>query len=152
MPTSIKTRSLTPFLVACFCVVGCGDPELHPVTGKVTLDGKAYPRLLVYMRPIKGEVDKFRLGVGETDQTGSLTLRSTAGDGLAEGKYRVSFSCMVAKGGGVDELNPNEKYDDNPKLITEELVPLPYASDADSPVEFEISPGTNEFVYDIPVE
>ncbi len=152
MPYPITRAWNVATMVTVFCCVGCGDPELYPVTGKVTLDGKAYPRLLVYMRPVEGQADKFRLGVGETDQTGSLTLRSTAGDGLAEGKYRVSFSCMVAKGGGVDELDPNKKYDDNPKLITEELVPMPYASDAESPVEFEIAPGTNEFVYDIPAE
>ncbi len=118
----------------------------------MTLGGKAYPRLLVYMRPVKGKVDKFRMGVGETDQAGNLTLRSTAGDGLAEGNYRVSFSCMVAKGGGVKELAPDQKYDDNPRLITEEMVPMPYASDSESPVEFQIMRGRNEFVYDIPAE
>ena len=141
---------LVAALVAC--CTGCGDPELHQVTGKVTLGGKPYERLLVYMRPIEGKVDRFRMGVGETDAEGVLTLRSSAGDGLAEGKYRVSFSCMVQKGLGSEQaLDPNEKHDDNPKLITEDIVPAPYSSDSDSPVEFEVEPSaSNEFIYDIP--
>ncbi|MCD0460826.1 hypothetical protein [Roseiconus lacunae] len=146
---------LTFLFSSCFvlCLIGCGDPQLHQVTGKVTLGGKPYQRLLVYMRPIDEQVDKFRMGVGETDAKGVLTLRSSAGDGLASGKYRVSFSCMVPKGNDEMGLNPNEKHDDNPKLITEELVPLPYASDIDSPVEFEIGGSDpNEFVFDIPSE
>lgn len=146
------------FLTAIFVVlflVGCGDPKLHQVTGKVTLDGKPYERLLVYMRPTEGPVDKFRMGVGETDAAGVLTLRSSAGDGLAEGTYRVSFSCMVPKSSGktVEVLDPSEKHDDDRKLITVELVPMPYASDADSPVVVEIGDEqSNEFIYDIPAK
>ena len=146
------------FLTAIFAIlflVGCGDPKLHQVTGKVTLDGKPYERLLVYMRPTEGPVDQFRMGVGETDADGVLTLRSTAGDGLAEGTYRVSFSCMVPKSGGktVEVLDPSEKHDDDRKLITVELVPMPYASDAESPVVVEIGDDqSNELIYDIPAK
>ncbi|WP_182867079.1 hypothetical protein [Stieleria mannarensis] len=136
------------------CSIGCGDPELHQVTGKVTLGGESHDRLLVYMRPLDEPVDKFRMGVGETDADGVLTLRSSAGDGLAAGNYRVSFSCMVQKGVGSHEtLDPNEKHDDNPKLITEEIVPEPYSSDSESPVEFAVGDGdANEFVFDIPAK
>ncbi|QDV45374.1 hypothetical protein Enr13x_52510 [Stieleria neptunia] len=148
-----KTLLLIGLLTAA-CSTGCGDPQLHQVTGKVTLGGVPHERLLVYMRPIDEKVDKFRMGVGETDAAGVLTLRSSAGDGLAAGHYRVSFSCMVPKGVGNQEaLDPNEKHDDNPKLITEEIVPDPYSSDAESPVEFEIGRSdVNEFVFDIPAK
>ena len=138
--------------------VGCyGDPPLHQVTGKVTLDGKSYSRLLVYMRPMEGEVNQFNLGVGETDAAGVLSLRSTAGDGLAAGKYLVSFSCMQPKGAKPDtEIGVDEKPDDDRSVQMVELVPEPYdnESNADSsPLEFEIKPGEpNRFEFDIPAK
>ncbi len=138
--------------------VGCQrDPELHTLSGKVTLGGKSYSRLLVYFRPLEGKVNQFNLGVGETDVTGKLTLRSTAGMGLAEGKYRVSFSCMQPKGGSQGSTaSTDEKPDDDRSVTMVEWVPEPYDNEnnADSsPLEFEIKPGIeNIFEFDIPVK
>ncbi len=130
-------------------VAGCGDPPLNPIDGKVTLDGKPYERLLVYFRPIGRKVDSFRMGVGETDRDGNLGLRSSAGDGLAAGKYRVSFNCYVSKNGKAVGLS-SEKADDDRTLVTEDIVPEPYNDPESSPVEFTIQSGTNTFEYDIP--
>ena len=71
--------------------IGCGEPELHSVSGKVTLNGRSYNRLLVYFRPIDTPTKPYNMGVGETDAEGNLALRSTAGMGLARGKYKVFF-------------------------------------------------------------
>ncbi|WP_235952217.1 hypothetical protein [Crateriforma spongiae] len=145
-------RKTAAVFFACLfsLITGCSfEPELYPVTGKVTLDGKAYNRLLVYMRPMDETPDKYSLGVGETDVSGKLSLRSTAGNGLKAGTYRVSFSCMVAKGGEV--LDGNEKHDDDRTLVTEDIVPEPFCSDTDSTATFEVKPvSTNEFIFDIP--
>lgn len=138
-------------LLLLLVVVGCGgEPPLYPITGRVTLNGKSYERLIVYLRPIDQKIDKFNLGVGETDAAGTLGLRSTAGAGIAAGKYRVSFSCMAKKNGQVvDALS--DKVDDNRTLETVELVPAPYCEDDNSPVEFEVkSQGENRFEFDIP--
>jgi len=137
---------------------GCqGDPELHPVTGKVTLGGRSFNRLLVYMYPLEGQVTPFNLGVGETDVTGKLSLRSTAGMGLAPGKYRVSFSCIQPENaGGQEAVDPNEKPDDeNRQLKLIDLVPDPYDNQANartSPEIFEIKSGENVFEFDIPTK
>ncbi len=145
------------FIGRCLCIlllvlsVGCqNDPPLFPVSGRVTLGGKSYERLIVYFRPIGREVNKFNLGVGETDANGILRLRSTAGAGLAAGKYRVSFSCMAVKGGQVvDALS--EKVDDNRTLEIKELVPSPYCEDDNSPQMFEVTAGgENRYDFDIP--
>lgn len=138
------------FLILTSLALGCGDPPLHPVTGKVTLDGKAYERLIVYFRPMDGKPSEFNIGVGETDHTGKLTLRSTAGGGLQKGMYRVSFTCVVPanKSGAATGLS-DEKSDDDRRLVTKELVPDEYASQ-ESPVEFEVQSGDNVFEYDIP--
>jgi hypothetical protein len=140
--------------LASISAIGCGDPALHPVSGKVTLGGKSYNRLIVYMRPIEGEVTPFNLGVGETDASGKLSLRSSAGGGLAEGKYRVSFTCVQEVGNPDSAVGTSdEKNDDDRSLVTEELVPEPYSSDDNSPVEFDVTASeANEFIYDIPGE
>lgn len=135
--------------VVTLATAGCGEPPLQPVGGKVTLAGKPYNRLLVYFRPINGKIQPYNMGVGETDAEGKLSLRSTAGMGLARGKYRVFFSCMTTRGvvGGV---GMDEKADDDRRVQVVEIVPDEYTSESTSPVEFEITTGDNEFIFDIP--
>lgn len=137
--------------VALLFTAGCNsEPPLHEVTGKVTLDGKPYSRLLVYFDPVDGKVTKFNKGVGETDASGVLTLRSTAGGGLQAGEYIVSFNCYVEKGGGAIGLS-DDKNDDNRQLVTEDLVPEEYASPDTSKITFEVTRGgDNNFEFDIP--
>jgi hypothetical protein len=139
-------------VVGCAVLVGCGDPQLYPVTGEVTLGGKPHDRLLVYFHPIDREPSTFTVGVGETSKDGVLALRSTAGDGLAAGKYRVSFACYVIQGSSNQTIGlDGDKPDDDRKLVTQDIVPPPYGSAEDSPVEFEVrSSGENSFSFDIP--
>lgn len=142
---------LATFLCTALCAFsGCGDPVIHPIRGKVTLDGKAYERLIVYFHPMEGKVNQFNLGVGETDKDGVLSLRSTSGDGLQRGKYRVSFRCVVPVNKKIDPNVGDGKMDDDRRLITKELVPEKYTSETESPVEFEIKAGENVFEFDIP--
>ena len=132
---------------------GCGDPELHTISGKVTLGGEAHERLLVYFRPIEGEVNKFNLGVGETDAEGNLSMRSTAGDGLAEGVYRVCFSCLKMQSASGEAIGlTGDKHDDDQTMVAIELVPEVYADQVNCPVEFTIEAGQNVFEFDIPLQ
>lgn len=151
-----RSMLFTIMVVASLLVAGCGgEPPLHSLTGKVTLGGKSYSRLLVYFRPLEGKITPLNLGVGETDQAGVLSLRSTAGMGLIAGKYRVSFSCMQPKGRAI-VASSDEKPDDDRTVQMIEMVPEPYDNEnnADSsPLEFEIKAGAeNHFEFDIPVK
>lgn len=141
---------LSYLVCLCCLVAGCSsEPPIYPLSGKVTLGGKPYERLLVYFRPIDAEVTPFNLGVGETDGSGLLKLNSTAGNGLAAGRYRVSFSCISSSGGNVGLAT--EKNDDDRRAVTKERVPAPYNDGENSPVEFEIeSVENNSFEFDIP--
>lgn len=146
----MRTRLSIP--VVCLVLAGCGGPPpLHPVGGKITLGGKSYPRLIVYFRPAEGQVTEFNMGIGETDKAGALTLRTSAGPGLEAGEYKVSFSCMVAKGGKT--VGAGEKPDDFGAVQMTELVPPPYddrtSADA-TPTRFTVKPGQNTFEFDIP--
>lgn len=142
--------------LAVLATVGCGDPPLYPVTGKITLNGKSYDRLLVYMDPVEDEVTAFNKGVGETDVTGKLVMNSTAStaeqQGLAAGKYRVHFNCWMQKGQAIG-LSDEKPDDSNKTLETEDIVPSPYNDPLDSPVIFEVKRGQeNVFEFDIPGE
>lgn len=142
-------------LVACLIAsVGCGgEPTLYPVTGKITLGGKPYDRLIVYFRPINRKVDKYNLGVGETDAQGQLGMRSSAGSGIPVGHYRVAFTCLVQKSNRQPTPNLDQKADDNSTFETLELVPDPFNDGENSPIEFEVTAGgSNVFDYDIPAK
>ena len=134
--------------------VGCGDPPLHEVSGKVTLGGEPYERLLVYMNPMDGEINQFNKGVGETDAEGNLTLAAGAskpGDiGLAAGKYRVYFQCFVKKGNPIG-LSDDKDEAGFERLEVKDIVAPPYNSPSESPVTFVVSSGENVFDFDIPV-
>ena len=153
-------------LLLCSLLVGCGDPPLYPVTGKVTLGGKPYERLLVYFHPANGKVTAFTMGVGETSRDGTLSMRSTGGNGLAKGQYRVSFTCFVTPGSGNREsrssaanrenesnLATKNETTDRRKVDIKDIVPAPYNSSEQSPVVIEVSSsGSNVLEFDIPAK
>ena len=134
--------------------LGCsGDPPLQPVSGKVTIDGQSYERLIIYMDPVDGPVTAFNKGVGETDVKGDYTMNSTASTaeemGLAAGEYRVYFNCWMRKGQATGLAN--EKPDENSRTLeTEDIVPPPYNSPQDTPLRFTVEGGQeNKFDFDI---
>lgn len=132
--------------------IGCGkkDPPLHPVSGKITLGGKTYPRILCYFRPVSEIGDNFNLGVGECDKDGKLFVRCGAGEGIKAGEYKVTFSCIVTQGG---KSAAGDKPDDDRNARVVELVKPPHdtASEADTPVRFTVTAGgENFFQFDIP--
>jgi hypothetical protein len=47
-------------------------------------------------------------------------------------------------------VDPSKKLDTDRNIEYDELVPDPYASPEESPVIFEIKPGSNSFEFDIP--
>ncbi len=145
------------YLVGLILVVasGCSDPSTYDVTGKVTLGGKSYNRLIVYMRPVSGTPTIFTTGVGSTDADGNLSFGSNVG-GLAKGTYRVTFSLRVTPKN--KSLKKDEKGDEarsGPEYQVE-AVRSPYddvTSAETSPVEFTVSSsGDNVFEFDIPTK
>ncbi len=138
--------------VGAMLLVGCGqDTTLHAISGQVTLAGVPRERLLVYFRPIGKLVNEYNLGVGETDKTGRLTLRSTAGDGLVKGKYRVTFSYGLTKINGREIALPTDRKEESTTVVSVEQVPEKFTDSDQSPVEFEVVAGSeNRLEFDIP--
>jgi hypothetical protein len=83
-------------LVACSLVcilsVGCSGsgPDLGTVKGKVTLDGKALPNLLITFVPEGGG----RASTGTTDAEGNYALIFADQDGALIGKHRVTVKSL----------------------------------------------------------
>ena len=151
-------RSVLLASIGCMLLLPClgcnSEPAIYPITGKITIGGESHERLIVYMRPIDQVVNQFNMGVGETDSDGNMKFGSAAGDGLAAGKYRVSFSFMQMPSG--DTINAlNEKVGEDGGEQPMEMVPSPYdyKTNADtSPLEFEVEAraDTNQLIFDIP--
>lgn len=151
----IKQSFKLVFFLVLTGVIGCGDPTLHPITGRVTLDGKSYNRLMVYMDPESGEIDRFNRGVGETDAEGNLKLAAggskVENQGLVTGKYKVYFKCWVKKDGktGLEDGKGEAAVGRWEEPVN--IVPAPYDSLDGTPVTFEVKAGQdNVFVFDIP--
>jgi hypothetical protein len=135
-------------------LTGCGGkPTLYPISGKVTLKGKPYERLIIYFRPASGEVTMYNMAVAETTATGEFkSILVAGGEGLQEGEYKVTFSLIQTSSGKA--IAATDKPDDaGASVVTKELIPKPYDSTSeDTPVKFTVKKGSdNVFTFDIPV-
>ena len=87
-------------LVLGFAVVlaiGCGSKKFVPVSGKVTLNGKALAHATVMFQPVgkPGAIEAGEGSAGKTDEKGEFTLRSSTGqNGAMVGIHRVSISAL----------------------------------------------------------
>lgn len=95
-------------LAGILLVAGCGggtNKELIPVTGKVTLDGKAAPHSLVTFSPV-GDT-KGNGGSGKADAEGRYEAMTPQGHkGLHPGKYKVVISRRLHPDGS--PMRPDE--------------------------------------------
>lgn len=147
----------TAFGVVALLAVGCGNsaPPVYPLSGKVTLGGKAYPRMICYFRPANGPADYWTIAVADTDAEGKIPrVRTNAGEGLPAGEYKVTFSCMVVKSTGA-AIKEGEKPSEL-GVKTVELVPDEYlegVANETTPARVTVNrQGSNEFTIDIPVK
>jgi hypothetical protein len=90
--------------------VGCGQ-KLVPVSGHVTLDGKALPNATLLFSP---DSDKLATGpgsVGKTDNEGSFSLQLMSGNdkGAVPGSYKVTISAYDDDGGPNDSSKPKSR-------------------------------------------
>ncbi len=84
--------------VLVLLVTGCGPsrPETVPVSGMVTVDGKAPPGpgLIYFITREAAEGFDRRPATAEFDATGHYTAKTfVPGDGLMPGRYGVSVEC-----------------------------------------------------------
>src|SRR5262245_26228369 len=91
--------------VGCLALAGCGadGPPLHPVTGKVLVDGKPAEHATVTFHPAGGGADapKPRATV-KADGSFALTTHTT-GDGAPAGEYAVTVEWWLTPAKNPDQ-------------------------------------------------
>jgi hypothetical protein len=130
----------TRLLLGCLLAVGlgCGSPKFVPVSGKVTLNGKALPGATVSFEPLGADDSPSSQpgSVGKTNADGAFTLKAVSGEGGAvPGKHRVRIVVASADGdtdqrparGGAAKTLPRRYNADSQLTFT---VPAKGASDA----------------------
>jgi hypothetical protein len=128
-------------LLGCFLAagLGCGSGKFVPVSGKVTLNGKALPGAIVSFEPLGSDgAPSGELGsTGKTEADGTFRLQSTDGSsGAVPGKHRVRIS--LADDGGDERPTRHRaptiprRYNASSDLTT--VVPASGTSDAVFPL------------------
>src|SRR4051812_13569962 len=97
----------TRFLLGCLLAfgLGCGSGKFVPVSGKVTLNGKALSGATVSFEPLgPDDAPSPQPGsVGKTDADGVFKLKGIGGEtGAVPGKHRVRI-VVAADGGDGDQ-------------------------------------------------
>jgi hypothetical protein len=86
-------------LLTCLGLSGCnkGPAGLVPVSGKLTLDGKAWPRFgQINFSPVKpAEGHPVLPAMARVNDDGSFTILTPDAPGLLPGEYNIAVRCML---------------------------------------------------------
>lgn len=120
-----------------FSLAGCGGSPYVPVTGNVTLDGKAVEGAAVLFIPV---AEHHLPATGKTDANGKFTLKTNSADGAMPGDYIVTVTAVKISGvtteaGGVSGVVSAEGFRE------EWLVPQIYSSPKTSGLSHPVSKG-----------
>ena len=126
--------------LSCLTLValsGCGKsgPEMVPASGKITLNGGAWPAPgIIYCNPVEAPPGfPKRPCSGFFDTNGNLTFKTVEeGDGLIPGTYTVSVECWI-----VPQLDPAGRP-------AKSAVPLKYQSGMTSGFDLKVEPGQSK--------
>lgn len=133
---------------ALLWAIGCGDapsdaPKLVPVSGTVTLDGKALSRARVVFIPT-GDTKGFG-SEGVTDEEGKYTLKGNRGGaGAVPGTYKVVISKRIMPDGS--EVPADDKTPPIDSPAKEKLLPQ-YSTPTTSTLTAKVpeAGGTSDF-------
>jgi hypothetical protein len=127
-------------------VLGCGGDsgppkvDVHPVTGKVTVDGKALTGCTIVFSTENPEVGAESGYSGELGADGSYTLTGNDGAaGAAPGKYKVTFTLPLEAAKAAMTAGDGEPGSE----VAASPFPKEYASAETSPKEVEVTAGDN---------
>jgi hypothetical protein len=133
----MKRIALVVVALPALLAVGCGGgPNLAPVSGVVTVDGKPYPNAVVSFQPLAqpGSTDTGMGSSAVTDENGRYTLTTIDGkNGATVGKHKVRIQTKRENTNAV--VDPSKGSDDKPddggrpRKTQSEPIPLEWFSD-----------------------
>ncbi len=127
-------------LVGVLGCLGCGSGRVpvHPVRGKVLVDGQPATRALVTFHPVSDKRPEAVHPVGHVDEQGQFTLSSfQQGDGAPEGEYQVTVVWYLATP-NPDRARGGDEY------LSVNYLPGEYGRLETSPLKAQITRGRNE--------
>ena len=129
-------------LAALVLVAGCRrQMAVHPVGGRVTLDGKPLLDASISFRPERGPE-----AVATLDADGRYRLSTrAAGDGAVAGAHAVTLA-LVTEGLALDPGKPPRLEKPSPGAVP---VPERYLRAETSGLRATVVPGTNTFDFDL---
>jgi hypothetical protein len=138
-------------LPALLALCGCGSTyKLAPVSGKVTMDGKPLPKVVVTFAPMgtKENMDVGPTASAVTDAGGQYALKLDAGKpGAVVGKCRVYINTTLeerSKGGGGDEPDAPGPF----RRMAREKIPAKYSRQTE--LVFDVpAGGTDQANFDL---
>jgi hypothetical protein len=123
-------------LTLAIASIGCkkGGPELAPVSGKVTYQGKPLPFGSVIFQPESG-----RTSTGDIQPDGTFRMAIAGrGDGAAVGKNNVRIACFTNQ-------DPSKKGPGGAAIaLGKPLIPQKYLSCETSGIEVDVRSGSND--------
>ena len=126
-----------PAVLLLITAVGCGPPQMGPVSGQVTFHGKPVPMAVVSFQPTNRP-----MGVGVTDNDGRYRLSSKSRfDGAYGGRHVVTIRPWQL-GVGQEPLDP--AYTPPPENRTD--IPEKYRISYTSPLSAEVVAGRDNTV------
>ncbi|MDB5336919.1 MAG: hypothetical protein JWN70_2538 [Planctomycetaceae bacterium] len=136
-------------ILAAICLTGCGGgddvkplPNLVPVSGTVTYDGKPLPQGTIQLEPVDPAA-KIQSASGDI-KNGSFTLATTASaKGAMIGKYKVRITSV--EGNAVVAMPEPGKPAAKPKS----LIPEKYGDLKQSGLEADITKGMAALKFDL---
>jgi hypothetical protein len=151
---SARLSLVLPLLLSILAVGCSGGPKLVPVTGKVTMNGKAIKNVKVAFHP---DPDKGNTGpgsAGTTDDDGNFTLKCTQGDkpGAISGHHRVILTDLDTFGNvfvGRGNYRSEDGKGGTKEVPTKPRFPAVYADLAQTPLKQEVKDAMGPVTIDI---
>jgi hypothetical protein len=136
----MKFKILTVLLLLFPLMIGCSETGLsglHPVKGKVTLQGQPIGDVSISLKPI-GNDPTIRSASGTSKENGTFVITTLKpGDGAYPAKYKVLLGRVVAQTIGGN-------------TIGRDTIPPKYRDPETTPIEYEVKAGKNpELTIDI---
>ena len=137
-PAKHQTKPCLWIGLACCCVVGCGEQAnrvaVHPVQGRVLLDGQPVGGALVVLHPLEAAANKDVRPLAYTKDDGSFLLATfDANDGAPAGPYVATVEWRVRPKGAEDE-----------QIVVPNKLPPRYGNPQSSKLAVEVVAGANE--------
>lgn len=150
--TCTKNALAVAVLVTALAFSGCGPniPEIVPVKGTVTINGKPYSHVEVKFYPLQDGLDGNTIASGITDPSGNYVASLPGSDG--PGACACACKVTITEGPIPGEVRNSqdplaaEKFLANLKYRP---VPVIYTRMSDTPLEVTITPDQDTYNFDI---